>query len=469
MKCTVQSASLHILAKMASVEVNKITPVAMDLQDRVLTTIQEKNVEFVRLQFTDIQGIVKNVVIPVTQLDKALNSGISFDGSSIEGFARIQESDMLLKPDLSTFCLLPWESQAGTNEARLICDVYLPNDQPFAGDPRHVLKQQLMAAKDLGYTLNVGPELEFFLFEKQNGGSTTTPHDFGSYFDLGPVDLSEDIRREIVRVLTQMGFTIEAAHHEVAEGQHEIDFLYDTALRNADKVVTFKYVTKTIAMQQGLRATFMPKPIYGAAGSGMHTNLSLFRGEENAFYDPDLPMNISNLARFFVGGLLKHACAITAIANPLINSYKRLVSGFEAPIYLTWSGPNRSSLIRIPAGRGLSTRLEFRSPDPTCNPYLTFAAILAAGLDGIKQEIDPGDPVDFNVYDLSSEKRHSLGIQTLPANLKEALDRLEADEVIRESLGEHVFRNLQRLGLLEWEAYNTCVHPWEVERYINRF
>ena len=438
-------------------------------QEQMLQTIQEKNVEFLRLQFTDISGIVKNVAIPASQMGKALKSGISFDGSSIEGFARIQESDMVLRPDLSTFCILPWRSKDGSNEARLICDVHLPNGSPFEGDPRHVLRRQLAAAKEMGYRMNVGPELEFFLFEKQNGGSATTPHDFGGYFDLGPVDLAEDVRREIVRALTQMDFTIEASHHEVARGQHEIDFVYDDALKNADKVVTFKYVTKTIAMREGLRATFMPKPIYGAAGTGMHANISLFRGEENAFYDPGGANNISDLARFFVGGLIEHACAITAIANPLINSYKRLVSGFEAPVYITWSGPNRSSLIRIPAGRGLSTRLEFRSPDPTCNPYLTFAVILAAGLDGIKRGIDPGEAVDLNVYHLSPAERKAMGIRTLPANLKEALDYLEQDKVIRGTLGEHVFENIMRLGLSEWEAYNTFVHSWEVERYINIF
>ena len=438
-------------------------------QEQMLQTIQEKNVEFLRLQFTDISGIVKNVAIPASQMGKALKSGISFDGSSIEGFARIQESDMVLRPDLSTFCILPWRSKDGSNEARLICDVHLPNGSPFEGDPRHVLRRQLAAAKEMGYRMNVGPELEFFLFEKQNGGSATTPHDFGGYFDLGPVDLAEDVRREIVRALTQMDFTIEASHHEVARGQHEIDFVYDDALKNADKVVTFKYVTKTIAMREGLRATFMPKPIYGAAGTGMHANISLFRGEENAFYDPGGVNNISDLARFFVGGLIEHACAITAIANPLINSYKRLVSGFEAPVYITWSGPNRSSLIRIPAGRGLSTRLEFRSPDPTCNPYLTFAVILAAGLDGIKRGIDPGEAVDLNVYHLSPAERKAMGIRTLPANLKEALDYLEQDKVIRGALGEHVFENIMRLGLSEWEAYNTFVHSWEVERYINIF
>jgi glutamine synthetase len=376
---------------------------------------------------------------------------------------------MVLQPDLSTFSILPWRTKDGSNEARLICDVHLPSGQPFEGDPRRVLRQQLEKAAEMGFSMNVGPELEFFLFEKQNGGSATIPHDFGGYFDLGPVDLAEDVRREIIRALTQMGFTIEASHHEVAKGQHEIDFVYDDALRNADKVVTFKYVTKTIAMREGLRATFMPKPIYGAAGTGMHANISLFRGGENAFFDAETKTGISDLARFFVGGLIEHACAITAIANPLINSYKRLVSGFEAPVYITWSGPNRSSLIRIPAGRGLSTRVEFRSPDPTCNPYLTFAVILAAGMDGIKKGIDPGEPVDLNVYHLSPAERKSLGIKTLPANLKEALDYLEADSVIRGALGEHVFENVMHLGLLEWEAYNTYVHPWEIERYINVF
>jgi len=438
-------------------------------QEQLLNTIQEKNVETIRLQFTDIQGIVKNVAIPSTQMGKALKSGISFDGSSIEGFARIQESDMVLKPDLSTFSLLPWRLKDGSNEARIICDVFLPNGTPFGGAPRSVLRRQLDRAREMGYSMNVGPELEFFLFQKQNGGSTTIPHDFGGYFDLGPVDLAEDVRREIIRALIQMGFTIEASHHEVARGQHEIDFVYDDAIRNADKVVTFKYVTKTIAMREGLCATFMPKPIYGAAGSGMHANISLFRGEENAFYDPEMAMNISDLARYFVGGLIEHAPAITAVSNPLINSYKRLVSGFEAPVYISWSGPNRSSLIRIPAGRGLSTRLEFRSPDPACNPYLAFAVILAAGLDGIKRSIDPGEPVDFNVYDLTEDERRKLGINTLPANLKEALDHLEQDQVIRDALGEHVFQNIMRIGMLEWQDYNTFVHQWEIDKYINLF
>lgn len=435
-------------------------------QEKLLDTIREKQVEFIRLQFTDIQGIVKNVAIPVTQIGKALKSGISFDGSSIEGFARIQESDMVLRPDLETFNILPWRSNNGVNEARIICDVHHYNGRPFEGDPRYVLKRQLAIAADMGYSMNVGPELEFFLFEKQNG-SATTPHDFGGYFDLGPVDLAEDIRREIIRALIDMGFTIEASHHEVARGQHEIDFVYDDALRNADKVVTFKYVTKTIAVRSGLRATFMPKPIYGAAGSGMHVNISLSRKGENAFFDPEKPMNISDLARYFIGGVLSHAPAITAVANPLINSYKRLVPGFEAPVYISWSGPNRSSLIRIPAARGPSTRLEFRSPDPSCNPYLAFAAILAAGLDGIRRGIDPGDPVDLNVYDMTPEERKEHGIFTLPPNLSEALGFLEEDSVVREALGEHVVNNLMRLARLEWESYNTYVHQWEIDRYIN--
>jgi glutamine synthetase len=435
--------------------------------DQLLETIRDKNVEFLRLQFTDIQGLVKSVSIPASRLGKALDSGTAFDGSSIEGFARIQESDMVLRPDISSFAILPWRAKENKNVARLICDVYKPNGQPFEGDPRYVLKSAMKKAEDMGYTMNVGPELEFFLFNMENGRATTKPHDFAGYFDFGPVDLAEDIRREIVLALTEMGFNIEASHHEVAKGQHEIDFTYGEALKTADNVVTFKYVTRTIAMKNGLAATFMPKPIYGAAGSGMHVNISLFKGEENAFFDPEAKMQLSDLARYFVGGLLEHASAITAITNPLINSYKRLVSGFEAPVYIGWSGPNRSSLIRVPSGRGLSTRLEFRSPDPSCSPYLGFAAVLAAGLDGVKRKIDPGDPVDLNIYDLSDAERERLGIETLPSNLREALDYLEEDKVIRDALGEHVYANFSRLGSLEWKMYNNHVHPWEVERYIN--
>jgi len=435
--------------------------------DQLLETIRDKNVEFLRLQFTDIQGLVKSVSIPATRVGKSLDSGTAFDGSSIEGFARIQESDMVLRPDVSSFAILPWRARENKNVARLICDVYKPNGEPFEGDPRYVLKRAMKKAEEMGYIMNVGPELEFFLFNMENGRATTKPQDFGGYFDFGPVDLAEDIRREIVLALTTMGFNIEASHHEVARGQHEIDFTYGEALKTADNVVTFKYVTRTIAMKNGLAATFMPKPIYGAAGSGMHVNVSLFKGDENAFFDPEAKMQLSELARYFVGGLLEHAGAITAVTNPLINSYKRLVSGFEAPVYISWSGPNRSSLIRVPSGRGLSTRLEFRSPDPSCSPYLGFAVVLAAGLDGVKRKIDPGDPVDLNIYDLSDEERNRLEIKTLPSNLREALDCLEEDKVIRDALGEHVYNNFSRLGSLEWKMYNNHVHPWEVERYIN--
>lgn len=436
-------------------------------KEQLLETIRDKNVEFIRLQFTDIQGIVKSVAIPQTRLGKALESGIAFDGSSIEGFARIQESDMILRPDISTFALLPWRAKENRNVGRLICDVYKPNGDPFDGDPRYALKKVLRQAEEMGYALNAGPELEFFLFNRENGRATTQPHDLAGYFDFGPVDLAEDIRREITLALTGMGFNIEASHHEVANGQHEIDFTYGEALRTADNVVTFKYVTKTIAMRNGLAATFMPKPIYGVAGSGMHVNVSLFKGNENVFYDPDAPMQLSDLARYFVGGLLEHAKAITAITNPLVNSYKRLVSGFEAPVYISWSGPNRSSLIRVPSGRGKSTRLEMRSPDPSCSPYLAFTAILAAGLDGIKRKIDPGNPLNINIYELSDKERAELGVELLPPNLREALDYLQEDKVIRDALGEHIFSNFVRMGSLEWEMYNAKVHPWEVDRYIN--
>jgi len=439
----------------------------MNSKERLMEIISDKNVEFLRLQFTDIQGIVKSVAIPVTRLGKALDSGIAFDGSSVEGFARIHESDMILRPDISTFTLLPWRAKKDKNVARLICDVCKPNGDPFEGDPRHVLRNALKQADDMGYTMNVGPELEFFLFNRGDEGTTTTPHDFGGYFDLGIVDLAEDIRREITISLIDMGFTVEASHHEVARGQHEIDFTYGEALKTADSVVTFRYVTKTIAMRNGLAATFMPKPIFGEAGSGMHVNISLFKGDQNAFYDPEGPMELSDLARYFTGGLLEHACALTAVTNPLINSYKRLVSGFEAPVYVSWSGPNRSSLIRVPSGRGRSTRLELRSPDPSCSPYLAFTAILAAGLDGVRRKIDPGDPVDVNIYDLSDEERAERGIEILPSNLRDALDLLEGDKVIRDALGEHLYTNFVRLGRLEWDVYNKQVHPWEIERYIN--
>ncbi|WP_135603876.1 type I glutamate--ammonia ligase [Methanococcoides sp. NM1] len=438
----------------------------INTKEDVLKAIEANNVKFIRLQFTDIQGVVKDVEIPVTQVEKALSAGISFDGSSIEGFVRINESDMVLKPDVSSFAILPWNQSKGV-VARMVCDIYLPDGTPFAGDPRFVLKKVMKEAEDMGFTLNVGPELEFFLFEKENGKATTVPHDYGRYFEFAPADLAEDIRRDIVLTLMELGFDIEASHHEVAFGQHEIDFKYGDALATADNVMTFKYVTRTIAKLNGLHATFMPKPIFGENGSGMHVNLSLSKDGDNAFYDPDGDMQISDDARYFIGGLLKHVKAITAICNPLVNSYKRLVPGYEAPVYIAWSGANRSSLIRIPAARGKGTRVELRSPDPSCNPYLTFAAVLAAGLDGIRNKIDPGESREENIFELSDKGLSDLGIDMLPPTLKDSANYLAENDLLHEALGEHVHENVLRLARADWDAYRIQVHDWEVERYLN--
>ncbi|MGP8320352.1 MAG: type I glutamate--ammonia ligase [Methanosarcinaceae archaeon] len=440
----------------------------INTKEDAFKSIEEHNVKFIRLQFTDIQGVVKDVEIPVTQIEKALDTGISFDGSSVEGFVRIDESDMVLRPDVSSFAILPWNKEKGV-VARVICDVYAPNGKPFSGDPRYVLKKVLKIAEDMGFLLNVGPELEFFLFEVENGKATTIPHDFGRYFEFAPADLAEDIRRDIVLTLTSLGFDIEASHHEVAFGQHEIDFKYGDALTTADNVMTFRYVTRTIAKLNGLHATFMPKPIFGESGSGMHVNLSLSKigAGKNAFYDPEGDMQISDTARYFIGGLLKHIKSMTAILNPLVNSYKRLVPGYEAPVHIAWSGANRSSLIRIPAARGQSTRVELRSPDPSCNPYLTFAAILAAGIDGIKNKIDPGDPIDVNIFNLTGAERDEMGIGSLPNTLKDATYYLSTNETLKEALGSHVHDNIIRLAKAEWDAYRVQVHEWEIKRYLN--
>jgi len=437
--------------------------------DDILDTISKRNIKFVRLQFVDILGIIKNVAIPASQMEKALDVGISFDGSSIEGFARIQESDMVLKPDPETFRILPWDANGG-RVAGIVCDVHLHDGAQFPGCPRGVLKRAEKEAEKMGYVMNIGPELEFFLFEKEDGLPTTIPHDSGGYFDFPPVDLAEDIRRDIVIALEEMDFEIEASHHEVAHGQHEIDFKYSDALSTADKVVTFKYVTKTIATNKDLHATFMPKPVFGASGSGMHINISLFnKNNENIFYDINGDHEISDHARHFIGGLLTHIRAVTAITNPLVNSYKRLVSGYEAPVYITWSWANRSSLIRVPAARGMGTRIELRSPDPSCNPYLSFAAILMAGLDGIKNKIDPGAPIEENIYEMDSHRIMDAGIDTLPTSLSLALDHLESDAVVRRALGEHAYSAFMRIATGEWDAYRTQVHQWELDRYLQLF
>ncbi|HWQ88776.1 MAG TPA: type I glutamate--ammonia ligase [Desulfitobacteriaceae bacterium] len=435
-------------------------------KEEVLYIAQEKGVKFIRLQFTDIFGILKNVAITIEQLEKALDGELMFDGSSIEGFVRIEESDMYLRPDPNTFVVFPWRPRDG-GVARLICDVYNPDGTPFVGDPRSVLKRVLAEATTMGYALNVGPELEFFLFHTDTEGlPTTITHDKASYFDLTPVDLGENARRDMVLALEQMGFDIEASHHEVAPGQHEIDFKYADALSIADKIATFRFVVRTIAQQHGLHATFMPKPIYGINGSGMHTNQSLTKNGRNAFYDPEDPKELSQEAYHYIAGLMKHARSFTAITNPTINSYKRLVPGYEAPCYIAWSGRNRSPLIRIPAKRGSSTRIELRSPDPSCNPYLALAVQLKAGLDGINNKLMPPPAVDQNIFAMSSEERNMAGIKSLPESLAEALDELNNNPVVKEALGKHIVERFIEAKTKECDGYRMIVHQWELDQYL---
>jgi len=431
----------------------------------MLERIEEDNVRFLRLQFTDLLGMPKNVSIPANQVGKALTDGIGFDGSSIEGFVRIEESDMVLKPDLSTYTLLPWRPRE-KSVARFICDICKPDGTPFEGDPRYVLRQAMEDAAKDGYVFNTGPELEFFLFRMHEGRPTTQFQDVGGYFDLAPTDLAEDLRREVILALIEMGFEIEASHHEVAESQHEIDFKYSDALHTADNVISFKFAVKTMALMRGLHASFMAKPIHRINGSGMHTNCSLAKDGKNAFYDPDAPLQLSTTCMHFIGGLLKHAPAITRLANPTVNSYKRLVPGYEAPCYISWSAGNRSALVRVPAPRGNSTRVEFRSPDPTCNPYLAFTAMLAAGMEGVREEIEPPNDVHKNIFNMTATERDHNGIATLPASLYEAHRALLADDLICRALGPHVVEALTSVAEAEWEAYRTTVHPWEIDRYL---
>lgn len=438
-------------------------------KDDVMKEAYEKGVKFIRLQFTDIFGVLKNVAITIEQLEKALNGELMFDGSSIEGFARIEESDMYLYPDPNTFVIFPWRPSEG-GVARLICDVYNPDGTPFEGCPRNALKRAIAEAAEMGYVFNVGPELEFFLFHTDmEGRPTTITHDKAGYFDLAPVDLGESARRDMVLSLEQLGFEIEASHHEVAPGQHEIDFKYSNALNTADKIATFRFVVRSIAQRHGLHATFMPKPLFGKAGSGMHTNQSLFCEGQNAFYDPQAPMQLAPDAYHYIAGLMKHARGFTAITNPTINSYKRLVPGFEAPCYIAWSGRNRSPLIRIPAKRGALTRVELRSPDPSCNPYLALAVQLKAGLDGIKNKLQPPAPMDLNIYEMSQEARDAHEISSLPRNLSEALQELSQDSVIREALGEHIFYRFLEAKRKEWERFQVVVHPWEIDEYLQMY
>lgn len=435
----------------------------------VLQQAEEWGVKFVRLQFTDIFGVLKNVAIPVDQLPKALNNELMFDGSSIEGFVRIEESDMYLRPDPDTFVVFPWRPHEGS-VARLICDVYNPNGTPFAGCPRCTLKKVVAEAAEMGFTMNAGPEAEFFLFHTAaDGRPTLETQDRAGYFDLTPVDLGEDARRDMVLTLEQMGFEIEASHHEVAPGQHEIDFKYADALTTADRIATFKFVVRTIAQRHGLHATFMPKPIYGINGSGMHANLSLSKDGKNAFDDPSGELGLSQVAYQFIAGIMAHARALTAVTNPTVNSYKRLVPGYEAPVYVAWSPRNRSPLIRVPAKRGASTRIEVRHPDPSCNPYLALAVLLKAGLDGIKKGLTPPPPTDKNIFAMTPAELEAEGIGVLPGSLEEALAALEQDEVIREALGPHIYERLTLAQKMECEEYRTRVHQWEIDQYLTKF
>lgn len=439
-------------------------------KDDIRHIAEEENVKFIRLQFTDILGTIKNVEIPISQLEKALDNKMMFDGSSIEGFVRIEESDMYLYPDLNTWVVFPWTAEKG-KVARLICDIYSPDGTPFDGDPRNNLRRILKEMEDLGFTnFNLGPEPEFFLFKlDQQGDPTLELNDNGGYFDLAPTDLGENCRRDIVLELEEMGFEIEASHHEVAPGQHEIDFKYADALTACDQIQTFKLVVKTIARKHGLHATFMPKPLFGVNGSGMHCNVSLFKDGVNAFYDQKADLELSDVARNFIAGIIKHAPSFTAVTNPTVNSFKRLVPGYEAPCYVAWSARNRSPLIRIPASRGVSTRVEVRSVDPAANPYLAMAVLLKAGLNGVKNNLTPPAPVDRNIYVMSKEEREAEGIKDLPATLYSALELLKADEVMVSALGEHIIEHFIEAKEIEWDMFRTQVHPWEREQYLQMY
>ncbi|AFZ65902.1 type I glutamate--ammonia ligase [Deinococcus peraridilitoris] len=439
--------------------------------DEIMGQLEREDVQFLRLQFTDILGFIKNVEVPRSQFQKALDGELMFDGSSIEGFTRIEESDMLLKPDFSTFLIFPQfsaEESARGRVARLICDIAMPDHSPFEGDPRQVLRRLIDRASELGFELLCGPEPEFFIFERNaQGRPTTVTGDHAGYFDLAPIDKGERLRREITNALVDMGFDIEAAHHEVAPGQHEIDFKYSGALKTADNIATFKFVVKRVALEYGVHASFMPKPVAGLSGSGMHCHLSLFREGKNAFFDEQGEHQLSQTALHFIAGLLEHAPGMVAVTNPLVNSYKRLVPGFEAPTNIAWSTSNRSALVRVPARRGSGTRAELRMPDPSCNPYLALTVMLAAGLDGIKQGLLPPPPVQRNIYKMTVRERRAHRVRNLPGDLSEAIGALENDEVIREALGEHVVEHFIAAKRAEWHAYSAVVHQWELDRYLD--
>ena len=445
-------------------------------KEYVLKLAKEHDVKFIKLWFTDILGMLKSFAITVEELEGALEQGMGFDGSSIEGFARIDESDMLAIPDPDTWQLLPWRPKEHHAEARMFCDILKPGGQPFEGDPRYVLKRNLKRAADMGYTYYVGPELEYFYFafKKDTNGKNTTepttePLDQGGYFDMVPLDVATDLRRDTVLTLEEMGIGVEYSHHEVATSQHEIDMRYTDAMTMADSVMTYRLVVKQIALQHGVYATFMPKPVFGINGSGMHVHQSLFKDGKNAFFDAKDPYHLSKLARCYIGGLLKHAPEITAVTSQWVNSYKRLVPGYEAPVYLSWARRNRSDLIRVPEyqpGKENATRMEFRSPDPACNPYLTFAVMLAAGLEGIAKECQPPEPVEANVYEMTDEERKKRGIGTLPGSLDEAVQLTEKSELVRKALGDHVFEAFIKNKKIEWDQYRKQVTNYEIMKYL---
>jgi len=437
-----------------------------EARERVLKTAKENDVKFIRLWFTDILGMLKSFTITMEELEGALEEGMGFDGSSIEGFARIDESDMVALPDPNTFQSLPWRPKERASVARMFCDILKPGGEPFDGDPRYVLKRNLQRAADMGYTYYVGPELEYFYFKDSSG---IEPLDAGGYFDMIPPDASPDLKRETVLTLEEMGIGVEYSHHEVAPSQYEIDMRYTDALTMADNVMTYRLVVKQIAHQHGVYATFMPKPVFGVNGSGMHVHQSLFKGDRNAFFDKNNKYYLSQTAKFYIAGLLKHAPEITSVTNQWVNSYKRLVPGYEAPVYLSWARRNRSDLIRVPEyrpGREKATRIELRSPDPACNPYLAFSVMLAAGLEGIEKKYEVPNPVEENVYEMTDEEREKRGITTLPASLQEAIMLTEKSEIVRKSLGEHVFSAFIQNKKIEWAQYRTRVTDYELKRYL---
>ena len=439
-------------------------------EEQIKKSIKDHNVKFIELQFVDINGQVKSLTIPSEHIDKALENEMMLDGSSIKGFRSIETSDMYFYPDKNTYTLLPWREFDGTNTARLICDIHNADGTPFEGCPRCNLKRMMAEAKKLGYSMNMGPEVEFFLFKRNDDNRPTTEKvDVGGYYDIGPDDLGEDIRAEIVLTLQEMGFDIEASHHEVADSQHEIDFKYADILTAADNVATFKIAVKAIAAQYGLHATFMAKPIYGINGSGMHCNVSLFKDGKNAFFDETTETKLSDAAMYAIGGMLKHVQGFTAVTNPTVNSYKRLVPGYEAPVYLAWSLANRSALLRVPAKRGNATRVELRSPDPSCNPYLAFAVILGACVDGVKNKIMPPKQVGANIYALTPEERKKKRIDSLPGSLAEALALIEKSSVAKNSLGEHIFKEFTETKRKEWDSFRIYVSQWELDKYLERY